>query len=784
MIRRSAIIMLLLLLFGVVNAQNIAINEFLAANDTTVADQDGEYDDWLELYNYSSETISLNGWYLSDDDQESDKWVFPDTQIAANSFLIVWTDDDTDQIGLHTNFKLSASGESIILSDSLLQIVDQVTFGVQTTDISTGRYPDGTGEFQLMYPTFGTANNSTSPDTTDPGDSIFVETKVHTVKLYFDIENWEDTLKYYFEDLDEEYYQVSVTFDDTLVLDSVGVRYKGNSSYVQSSNTPKKPFKLKFDEFISDQTLLGQYVLNMHNCINDPSFMREAIGYHIAREIMNAPRTAYTNLYVNDTLIGLYSVVEQVDELFLADNFDNNQGNLYKAGIDGANLGYMGDDQAEYESDYELKTNEDENDWSRFIEMIDKLNNTADDVFVDTMQNYLNLDRCARLLAFNMALSSFDSYTGSGRNYYLYDNETSGQFEMIPWDMNECFGVYTNGWDVLTQDVVDISNLATRPLNYRIIGNDSLQEVYLSYIEELITGPASYDSVTAMTVRLKAAIENHVEADINKFYDYQDFVDNIEEDVTVGLAKLIPGLKAFSQTRNAYLALQLDAIVIYPGDTDNNGVVEAEDILPIALYFLTEGYERSTVSVTWGRQRSLPWDTQATTYADANGDGVIDEADVIGIGVNWGNSHETSSASYAINPDDHEMWEPYRANLEALYNHLTGESEPVLQMRSILKSILDDSPELPYSYQLEQNYPNPFNQETIISFSIDERRAVSLSVYDILGKLVARPVQDKVYDAGTYQIHFDAGGLSSGVYFYSLESSEKNSIIHRMTIIK
>lgn len=137
---------------------DLVINEFLASNDVTIADQDGEFDDWIELYNNSDSTISLNGYYLSDDGQELDKWAFPDVSIDSHSFLNIWADNDVGQDGLHANFKLSASGETIYLSPASLETIDEVTYGEQTTDVSTGRYPNGTGDFRLMTPSFGQSN--------------------------------------------------------------------------------------------------------------------------------------------------------------------------------------------------------------------------------------------------------------------------------------------------------------------------------------------------------------------------------------------------------------------------------------------------------------------------------------------------------------------------------------------------------------------------------------------------------------------------------------------------
>lgn len=146
--------------YSLETAGNLVINEFMASNDATVADQDGEFDDWIELYNNSPDPVDLTGYFLSDDADDLPKWTFPDTSIAAGDYLIVWADSDGNQSGLHTNFKLSASGESIYLTDPDFVIIDEVEFSNQSTDISMGRYPNGTGSFDQMQPTVAGPNES------------------------------------------------------------------------------------------------------------------------------------------------------------------------------------------------------------------------------------------------------------------------------------------------------------------------------------------------------------------------------------------------------------------------------------------------------------------------------------------------------------------------------------------------------------------------------------------------------------------------------------------------
>jgi len=144
------------------NNPELYINEFLASNDSLVADEFGEYDDWIEIYNADSKDINLGGFYLSDKFDVPNKWAFPDTTIMAGDFLLLWADEDQEQGSMHTNFKLSRNGEQlgIFNSDSTnFAPVDTITFLFQVTNVSYGRYPDGTENWiSLLSPTPGSAN--------------------------------------------------------------------------------------------------------------------------------------------------------------------------------------------------------------------------------------------------------------------------------------------------------------------------------------------------------------------------------------------------------------------------------------------------------------------------------------------------------------------------------------------------------------------------------------------------------------------------------------------------
>ncbi len=150
---------------GLESATNTAviINEFMASNLSTVADPQGEFDDWIELRNITDQDFDLTGFYLTDDPLNPRKWAFPPgTVIAANGFLIVWADENgLARPGLHANFKLAASGEQIYLIDkdaNFNAVLDSIVFGQQQTDVSYGRSSANADVWMSMPPTPGVQN--------------------------------------------------------------------------------------------------------------------------------------------------------------------------------------------------------------------------------------------------------------------------------------------------------------------------------------------------------------------------------------------------------------------------------------------------------------------------------------------------------------------------------------------------------------------------------------------------------------------------------------------------
>lgn len=133
--------------------KSLVINEVLADNNGGLSDEDGEYTDWIEIYNYGEEEINLKGYGITTDLEEPFYWTFPDINISPKSFIIVRASgkDRKDNLKfLHTNFKINKKGENIYLTHISGEIIDSLEVPKSDENISFGRKPDGTNNYAIL----------------------------------------------------------------------------------------------------------------------------------------------------------------------------------------------------------------------------------------------------------------------------------------------------------------------------------------------------------------------------------------------------------------------------------------------------------------------------------------------------------------------------------------------------------------------------------------------------------------------------------------------------------
>jgi len=390
------------------------------------------------------------------------------------------------------------------------------------------------------------------------GDSIFNTSQIHTIKFYFSQAKWYDSLVAY-KPLDKK--MMGNVQIDGVMYDSVGVQFKGNSSFNNPSK--KKSWKIDFNEYDTLQECNGEKTLNLNNGFKDPTFMREKVALDFCvRNGIPAPRCTYANVLVNDTLWGFYTLVEQADKTFLKHWFADNDGNLFKGDPNGT-LQWVNSLPSSYYTKYELKTNKTLNDWTDLVHLIDKLNNTPSANFYDSMEVVMNTPLAIKAWAMNILFANLDSYQGSGHNYYVFHDSTYNKFNWITWDVNEAFGNFNQGMSISQLENLSIfyipSPSANRPLETKMLANSTYKNSYVWEVCNFVTHDFDTTVLNPMIDSLANVIRPYVYADLKKFYTNQQFETNITTDVITGGNPPfnIPGLKSFLINRRASAITEL-----------------------------------------------------------------------------------------------------------------------------------------------------------------------------------------------------------------------------------
>lgn len=372
--------------------------------------------------------------------------------------------------------------------------------------------------------------------------SFYDLTTVQEIEITFSETNWDQILKTAYST--EAYTMAQSVSINGTVYDSVGVKYKGNSTY--NANNDKNPFHIELNTY-KDQDHEGYKDIKLSNVANDPSFLREVLSYQILRQYMDAPKSNYANVTVNGTLIGLFSNSEAITKTFVDDRFYSKDNTFVKCNpIDGAgqgtsitdlpNLKYYDQNSSSYDDAYEIKS-DNATDWQQLINLCDTLKNNVADI-----ETILDVDRALWMLAFDNVLVNLDSYIGGfAQNYYLYRDDNN-RFVPIVWDLNESFGVFgQTGSGNLNSDASkqQLSHLLNEndsdyPLMQQLMSVPMYKRMYLAHVKTILLENFDDGSYETTGETLQTLIDASVQADNNKFFTYANFEDNLTSSTTSG----------------------------------------------------------------------------------------------------------------------------------------------------------------------------------------------------------------------------------------------------------
>jgi len=356
-------------------------------------------------------------------------------------------------------------------------------------------------EIYLETPDWTAATHSAAPDY----PTVFPQDKVQRLDIEITASDWttlQDDLNNMpkggpGQDLDGSFYPIWIPCDlfyNGKQWYKAGIRAKGNSSLrtAVQSGIKKLSFKLDLDQFedtypaIRDQRFHGFKQLNLNNNFEDKSLMREKVAGDLFREFgVPAAHATFCELYVDTgggpVYFGLYTLVEEVDDTVIGDQFADPAGNLYKPEGNGASFASGSWDT----SDLYPKTNEEAGDYSDARALYDALHSslrTSDPAAWRTlMESVLDMDQYLKWLAANAVMQNWDTYGRMTHNYYLYNDPSKSKFIWIPWDNNEALQDGKQGGAIN----MNLSGITSKwPLINFIAGDEEFYSRYKVYAKE------------------------------------------------------------------------------------------------------------------------------------------------------------------------------------------------------------------------------------------------------------------------------------------------------------
>lgn len=355
---------------------------------------------------------------------------------------------------------------------------------------------------------------------------FYDEATVEDIKIYFtQADYWNKLTQNYNAKIDLPCKMIykGVTYD------SVGIRFKGQTSYFLNSSQ-KKSFNISMDTYKADQQIEGYQTFNLNNSWTDPTFMREVLYYHLIKKHTPVAKGNFVRLYLNDEYWGIYQNIQQLNKDFLKEWYTSNDGINFRAdtpeglmsgpgGGGGPNWGdgtaamnYLGADTALYQKYYTLKSSGIEKPWQALIQACEALKNTPITQLESVAPRYLDVDKILWHLAAEIAFGDDDSYVYKGKmDYYLYLEEKHRRFATYDYDANSTFITDHVSWSPFYNE-----NKVNYPLLNKLLKVPAFRQRYLAHMRTIIQELLDESIVNSLIDKYDALIKSHVFSDPKK----------------------------------------------------------------------------------------------------------------------------------------------------------------------------------------------------------------------------------------------------------------------------
>ncbi len=425
----------------------------------------------------------------------------------------------------------------------------------------------------------------------------------------------------------------SVTFNGA-TLDSVGVRYKGNSTFClpHQQNSVKVPYNLDMNYWISGQKLMDYKKVKLANAWLDPTYCKEYIASRIYRKYLPTPEINLIALHSQGSYTGLYVNTESINKQFLEKHFGENEGVLVKCdgagvfcdengnGTEGGtpSLAYLDSDSTSYYDSYTMKS---DHGWAELMDLISTL-----ELNPESIDEVINVDRVMWAMAVNTVTNNLDTYNGYYvHNYYLYQ-DVEGRFQMIPWDLDNSFGGAILGWSFSTpEDIYHFDpfwggwdNSDYRPLTEIIYNTPIYRKQFVAHIRTIMEESMNLEEIEQEITDLQDVSSPFASDDSNSLFSMEYFASNVQEAIWLNWG--FAGILSTVEERMAYLSSHVEIDVPAP-ILGNMSVVNG--IATISAYDAEEVELRWTTNSIASNFQSLVMVDDGTQGDELASDGVF-----------------------------------------------------------------------------------------------------------------------------------------------------------------
>ena len=454
---------------------------------------------------------------------------------------------------------------------------------------------------------------------------LYHEGTLRTLFITFKDDEWMEEM--------EAFYRTDVAVPADLIVDGklykdIGLKYRGNSSYRSVSPDLKRSMNLYLDHKHGDQKLLGYKTLNLLNSNSDPTFMREVIYSHVARDYIPAFKGNFIKVVINGESWGIYSHIQQFNKDFLEDNFGTRGGVRWKIGAGGGgrgNLGYPGDRKEDY-GGYQLRTDGADDAWKKLAEFTKFLDETPPEKLAAALNERLDIDSALWSLALECVFQDEGYFTrGSDYNLYLDPNE---RFHLLQHDGNEVMSIpggpgMPSGMRGPEMEPFYNADNPERPLMFKLFQVPELKARYRHHLKTITEEWITWDKIGPLVDEYAALIRDEVKKDVRKHSSLEAFEKGLLKTSSDGRRTKL-GLKPFTAGRREFLLTHPEVNLPAPRIASVTKLDAAKSIDSIRIEAKTGGDTLAKAVVLWFADgKNEPYNPVTMLPVGQAGDGVF-----------------------------------------------------------------------------------------------------------------------------------------------------------------